>query len=596
MGTRVVASISTADTQSFAPDNICRSVTQGKPCVGVGRKASFTRNQAKWFIVGAYAPPNSDYFKTTEWPLKGPAYDILVISDPITDDKVLPKTHSLKNTTKSKLISVQACRGEYEPASFVIRTGDVGLENVKITVSSLQSVNRVSAAREIQSKYIDIRVVKPWYQAGESQRSGKHGVSIPEPEMFIKKKTLTPELLLHDDALIEVDHTYQVNVIPDFKATGDKDRLMPFNCEKQSNKQIWITLKIPENSKPGKYEGAIHIRPKNAGPTRIQLVLTVLPFELKQPKLYYTMYYLNNLKRSMHHDLFHFKTKPSMLKDFLDIKSHGINNVIISHRKLDLDVLNDILDLKDSAGLDKPSLYLTAWPKLATDHESLTKLSKDVATLVGFSRSRMIQKTYYYAVDELKSELLPLERAMLQTIQETGAMTMTATDQSFLGIIDVLLDLAIFRGPPGHGIVESVHKRKHKIWIYGNPQGGEEKPAVYRYNYGYLLSKLQVDGIAIYAYQCEMGQDPWDDFDHKKYRDHMMTYPTLTGPIPTIQWEGLREGIDDIRYLSTLSDLSQKSGKERDVASFIAGLDFTQSPNSIRQRIIEKILSLKNYN
>jgi len=596
MATRVVASASTADTQSFTPDNICRSVTQGKPCVVVGQKVSFTKDQAKWFIIGAYAPPNSDYFKSTEWLLKEPTYDILVISDPITDDKVLPKTHSLKNTTKSKLISVRACRGEYEPASFVIRTGDLGLENVKISVSSLQPVNRASVAREIESKYIDIRVVKPWYQAGESQRNDKHGISIPEPEMLIKKKTLTPELLLYDDALVEVNHTYQVNVIPDFKATGDKDRLMPFNCEKQSNKQIWITLKVPENSKPGKYEGAIHIRPKNARSTRIQLVLTVLPFELKQPKLYYTMYYLNNLKQSKNHDLFHFKTKPSMLKDFLDIKSHGINNVIISHRKLDLDVLNDILDLKDSAGLDRTSLYLTAWPKLATDHESLKKLNKDVAMLVGFSRSRMIQKTYYYAVDELKSGLLPLERAMLQTIQEAGAMSMTATDQSFLGIIDDLLDLAIFRGPPERGIVESVHKRKNKIWIYGNPQGGEEKPAVYRYNYGYLLLKLQVDGIAIYAYQCEMGQDPWDDFDHKKYRDHMMTYPTLTGPIPTIQWEGLREGIDDIRYLSTLSDLFQKSGKERDAASFIAGLDFTQSPNSIRQLIIEKILSLKNYN
>lgn len=594
MGTTVVVSVCAAETQTLTPDGIYRSVTQGKPYVLVGQKASFTKNQAKWFIIGAHATPNRDYFETREWPLKGPSYDVLVISDPITDDKVLPKTHLLKNATKSKLINVRACRGEYEPASFVIRTGDLGLRDVEITVSSLKPINRASAARAIESKYIDIRVVKPWYQAGESQRNDKHGVLIPEPEMLIKRKTLTPELLLHDDALVEVNHTYQVNIIRDFKATGDQDRLMPFNCEKHSNKQIWMSLKVPAGSKPGKYEGIIQIRPKNANATRIRLVLTVFPFELKQSKLYYTMYYLNNLKQLKNHDLFHFKTKRSMLKDFIDIKSHGVNNVIVSHRKLNLNVLNDILDLKDSAGLDKTSLYLTAWPKLATDYESLKQLNKDVATLVGFARSRMIQKTYYYAVDELKSELLPLERAMLQTIRDAGAMTMTATDHSFSGIIDDLLDLAIFRGPPERGIVDSVHKRKGKIWIYGNPQGGEEKPAVYRYNYGYLLSKLQVDGIAIYAYQCEMGQDPWDDFDHKKYRDHMMSYPTLTGPIPTIQWEGLREGIDDIRYLSTLIDLAEKSGKERDVASFIAGLDFTQSPNSIRQRIIEKILSLKN--
>jgi len=36
------------------------------------------------------------------------------------------------------------------------------------------------------------------------------------------------------------------------------------------------------------------------------------------------------------------------------------------------------------------------------------------------------------------------------------------------------------------------------------------------------------------------------------YREYMTAYPSSTGPIPTTQWEALREGVDDLRYLETL--------------------------------------------
>ena len=40
-----------------------------------------------------------------------------------------------------------------------------------------------------------------------------------------------------------------------------------------------------------------------------------------------------------------------------------------------------------------------------------------------------------------------------------------------------------------------------------------------------------------------------------KYRDHVVAYPSANGPIPTLQWEALREGIDDLRYLQTWQTL-----------------------------------------
>ena len=577
-------------------NEIYRSIVGNKPYHVSARKGSFIVNNEKWFIIGAEKPINRNLLETKEWPIKGAVYDIFIVPNPTTDDKILPKSSILHNVVKSDTIKIEACRGEYEPASFVIRTGDIELRDIEITVTNLKrkSEGKIEKSDIIDNSSVDVRIVKAWYQSGESLRKDAHGVSIPEPEPLVGNKTLTPELLLHDDKLVDANHKYQVNVIRDFTTINDKENIAPFDCESRSNKQIWMIVKAPGGSKPGDYEGTLHIKPKNTKGTSIKLALTVLPFELKPPKIYYSLYYLEGLQSSRKQKVFTYKPRSLMLRDFQDIRQHGIDNVIISQRNLDLGILRDILNIKDNAGLDRNLLFFTAWPKLTVDPGKLSKIENDVEMLVNEARVRKINKVYYYGVDELKSDFLPLERPILETIRRAGGFTMTTTTRSFLGVIDDLLDLVIFLGPPDKKIVDAVHNRNNRIWIYGNPQGGEEKPGVFRYNYGYLLWKLNVDGAAIYAYRCIMGDDPWDDFDHQKYRDHMMTYPTVDGIIPTIQWEGLREGIDDVRYLSTLYEFASESKNSKDVLEFIRTLDLSQPPHVTRQKIIRKILSLGN--
>jgi hypothetical protein len=56
---------------------------------------------------------------------------------------------------------------------------------------------------------------------------------------------------------------------------------------------------------------------------------------------------------------------------------------------------------------------------------------------------------------------------------------------------------------------------------------------------------------ATYAYQhsfCNI----WNDFDDPVFRDHVFAYPTVNGVIDTTAWEGYREGVDDVRYLTKL--------------------------------------------
>jgi len=55
----------------------------------------------------------------------------------------------------------------------------------------------------------------------------------------------------------------------------------------------------------------------------------------------------------------------------------------------------------------------------------------------------------------------------------------------------------------------------------------------------------------VYAYQHNFGTH-WNDFDSPTYRNHHFVYSTASGVIDTIQWEGYREGVNDLKYLTAL--------------------------------------------
>ena len=88
---------------------------------------------------------------------------LLVYSTPaITNDPILPWADI--PAKPSDVMAMRACRGEYEPASFVAYPieGDLTIE---VTATDLKG-----SAGTIASASVDIRVVKCWYQAGRWRR------------------------------------------------------------------------------------------------------------------------------------------------------------------------------------------------------------------------------------------------------------------------------------------------------------------------------------------------------------------------------------------------------------------------------------------
>lgn len=73
-----------------------------------------------------------------------------------------------------------------------------------------------------------------------------------------------------------------------------------------------------------------------------------------------------------------------------------------------------------------------------------------------------------------------------------------------------------------------------------------------------------------------------------------MSYPTRSRPIRTLQWEGWREGIDDVRYLTMLLKIDPLPGRNVAESRHMylrtkVGIDKHTNPLIMRRKIAERI-------
>jgi hypothetical protein len=80
-------------------------------------------------------------------------------------------------------------------------------------------------------------------------------------------------------------------------------------------------------------------------------------------------------------------------------------------------------------------------------------------------------------------------------------------------------------------------------------QSRVEDPRLNRYYAGFFLYLTDAKGWMPYVYQHFVREShPYNDYPD---RFNMTTYPSQDGPVATVQWEAMRDGLNDYRYLST---------------------------------------------
>ena len=264
------------------------------------------------------------------------------VVSPITTTEILPSTYPLPGQ-KSLSLHVTACRGEFEPASFVLRAQSHDMTGVTLTATDLRSVN---SSAVISSTHVDIKIVKPWFQS----YSAWNEICKSDPADF--RQRLVPELLLKDDALVSVDISAERNfvrlergspvyewinqkklaasaqVLPTMQEFPVKDAktLQPFALPRSTSKQVWATIFVPRDTPPDEYSGDIEVRSNGTLQGTIKINLKVHRFELAESKITHSIYYravLDDARASVGSE---YRNTEQMREELQNLLNHGVRN------------------------------------------------------------------------------------------------------------------------------------------------------------------------------------------------------------------------------------------------------------------------------
>ena len=532
------------------------------------------------------------------------------VVNPISGEPVLPTTFPLPGVA-STTINLVACRDEYEPASFVIRPMVRDLENLKFSVSDL-----IADHATISSSQVDLRFVKVWFQAG----GGWNTIGLSHKG---KTRVLVPELLLNDDGLVQVDEKSKTNFLKLKFASGtkhvsvsepaalrsrtvtsvaefpiyDSAKIEPITIPRAEAKQLWVTVYVPPDAADGTYKGTITLTDDKGLVGNLEISLTVLPVDLRAPRIEYSIYYRGTLSEvpSISSEK---KGETQFLAELKNMLAHGVENPTV-YQSLDKVGLRRTLQMRRQVGLDASTLFYlgtgTGNPKTRDELDGLSRRLKVLKQIAG---EQGIENTYLYGIDEAKGKKLVSQRKAWQLARNEGVKVFTAGYTEAFPVVGDLLDLLVMAGKLQKTQAENFHSAGHKIFSYANPQTGPENPEIFRRNYGLELWRNHYDGAMPYAYQDSMGFI-WNDFDHARYRDHAFTYPTVDGVIDTLAWEGFREGVDDVRYITTLESMLERLPKPlahdaQEAKQYVDGLRASLPSNlgKVRATIIEHLLRL----
>ncbi len=503
---------------------------------------------------------------------------IVWIVDPISNEKVLPNKFPVPGIVGTAL-SISACPGEYEPASFAIHAFKA------LRAVTVEWGATTSDAFTLPSERIEVHIVKCWWQAGVGVADVKH-------------PTLTPELLLKDPDFVLVEDEPGRNRLQDAESPTDASELQPVSIPAGETQQFWVTVHLPEETAPGTYTGQLTLRMQNAPEMVMPFTVEALSFALEQPALRYSIYYRGRLAEDLKGSIgSKWKSPRQYSAEMRNLRAHGITHPTCHQDFDNTQLLDRVIELRKQAGIAVDPFYtLGLQTRGYASPKELAALKEQVRSSLTQVRRHGIEELYIYGIDEASGEVLKNERASFKAAREAGAKVFVACASGAFEIVGDLLDLAVFNGPLNPSEARKWHRLEHTIFSYANPQVGVEEPETYRRNYGLGLWKAGYDGAMNYAYQHNFG-DIYVDDDHETFRDHVFAYPTVDGVIDTIQWEGFREGVDDVRYLTTLLKVIKDStGDKENLAKkareWVEAIDTDDDLQMIRGEMVKWILQL----
>ncbi len=497
---------------------------------------------------------------------------------PCDGQRTLPDTPQPENCTNA-CVAIVSARGVAATASFAIRS-TAAIASAELAVEGLDGIAS------------DIRLVKCWYQDGNAWFLMRRAPGDP---------ILVPELLLHDDSLVKIDAENRTNLLrtspageapqyappsADVVVADDAPSLLPFPIAANETREFHLVLDIPAEAKPGLLHGRIAVKADGKALGHLDLDLRVIDYVLPEA----TGRFLGSESTDGKKVISGRSPAPVKANVFEPyaavavlppdrvtpascafLASYGITPVI---PPVHLGGAKNLFGAKPPRTLwlaDQPSVAEGQAPDVA----ALAKTAKQ-ALAAGFADTRL-----FVAPCADTAAFV----AALDAIDATGAKAWAFADEKIYADAADVLASPMRNGLPAenavgvrkrmgdpYGFTEYSDTRQIDRWhalgipdfLFVDTDPGIENPGFWRRRLGMEVYWLGYDGFILPSLVEKTA--PWTDVSSPTMRSRTFLYPTRTGFIPTLAWEGVRDAVIDARCLSAVTLLARR-------ARYLAELD-----------------------
>lgn len=355
---------------------------------------------------------------------------------------------------------------------------------------------------------------------------------------------------------------------------------------------FWLTVYVPREAPAGFYHGDIEITPQNARPTHVPLLLRVLPFALPPPPKGYGFWWKMDGRWNGYYSKERDAAIEQIRKQFILLREHGCNMVSCygMPRMAKADAAftfdfsqdhwaHDRFSLADFFSLGRETGFLSR--RVPIQYAGAESLHSDwVARLVRTDRFSAAFAEFYKdacrriagwakqqgftlafaCVDEIGNAPERRRDALrfYRLAKEAGVLT-SVTDNSMHGGVhlmgqprfDDIIDMRLYNFVVPEMIAHA-KRSGDKLWLYNLGSAGWDAKCD-RFVFGFFTERCGAEGYSQWAFQWPSGNaNPYEAAVAGQSAGWHYALPAPDGPLPTLALEGVREGIDDARYLHLL--------------------------------------------
>ena len=453
-----------------------------------------------------------------------------------------------------------AAPGEYEPLGAAI-LATRAVAKVQVSVSGLRGPDGAT----LGAKRLDLRLVKRYLRRVRYNSS-------PDDAVFSSRYLLRPE---------------------------------PFDMAPNTFRRVHLIVHVPEQARPGVYRGTLRIAPANAPAAEMPIAFEVLGIQLGPPTKHYSAYFYGR-----HTGRSEAEAEAIIRKELADLRAHGADRLLwrprIGYTKEGDRITFDYADVRKHVallrefGFQPPYIVWTAFERLARlvgsdESEEFLRLGEQALRgLVALGKQEGWGEVAVSHMDEVFGrERLDRYLRLTKAVRRVPGLRMYITfhNQPRPEVVAMTREIDPFvdiRGYHGHSIDmwlgaghslselgEQLRTSGDEAWCYYNPRSVEVTPEWQRIVNGFWLWLGPMTTHCPWIYNSYHG-DPLDDADGF---DFGYAFPVGDEIVATRLWEGYREGVDDVRYLSTLESLvarrkadAGKADAVREAQAFLDGL------------------------